>query len=283
MWYLFFKIGRFFKSFFRIIGASNIARGFGNKPSPMMKKAVLDVTHSSIISKAVMFLFLIAVIFAGGNVYNKFFASTENNDLSDEDFSKEFFSKITLLTFVIMLNFYANELHTFMYKVDDILISRTFPNNPNFLLFLFTIAIFYFGFLTINSKLVPADWHLNTTFWEKGKGNYVSMGLLVITGLYTFSNILMDSSFISYMVLFSFFSTSLILNRNKVNVWVIYGLMSLFMTNNLKYIINANIGTGWHILHYLIYAIQIGMTLFGLTKLENYNIFEAFKSDINES
>lgn len=83
------------------------------------------------------------------------------------------------------------------------------------------------------------------------------------------------NSFVSNFFLLAFSLTSLILNGKIINVWIIYGILSLFMINNMRYVNNVNIGPGWIVMHYGIYAFQLAMFFFSLIKLDNFNFFDS--------
>lgn len=245
-----------------------------NRPQRVVKKSYLTNRHTFLQSKSIFFALMFIVIFTGGFLFNYYVASDEKK-ISTNKMVKQYFSKVTLITLFLILNFFMNEIHLFAYRVSDVY--HHIPNNPNFYIFLITVIILMFGLLVLNSKFVPSNFHLNYKFYDtSGKGGKVGVLLLAITGFYAFMNMCMNyHSLISYLVLFAFSTVSLVLNKKVVNVWIIYGILSLFMLNDMQYVINIKIGSGWIILHYFIYALQIAMFLFSLIKLDNFNFFES--------
>ena len=215
------------------------------------------------------------IIFTGGFLYNYFVTDTSQKNINDMTIIKQYLSKVTLATLFLLLNFFINELHLFAYNPSDVY--KHIPNNPNFYIFLFAVAALLIGLLTVNSKFVPKDYHLNYKFYDSsGIGGKIGASVLVVNAFWALMNVFMNyNSFISNMGLLAFSTTSLILNKKIINVWVIYGIISLFMINNMRYVNNINIGTGWVALHYLFYAFQLAMFFFALLKLEDFNFFES--------
>lgn len=264
MWYFKYLISSKFLPF--IFNKKPLQTSF-----PVIKRISLGDEYSNLMSKGVLFVFFIIVIFTGGFLYNNLFTSTEDSKKTGMKITKQYFSKLTLITLIFLLNFFVNELNLFMFKTKDILVKKTIPNNPIFWVFLLLILIFLFGFLTLNSKLVPKSLHLGTKF---NQGDVMTTIFIIINTFYVITNILLSPSNISYMILGLLLTTSLMLNRKIVNIWIIYGVFSLFMMDNLQFLINIKVSKGWSLLHYFIYAFQIASCLFGLIKLENFNFFE---------
>lgn len=273
MWYIFYKLSSQFLPFlFSLFGASTK----GNSPNPVLKIASLGPNHEYLITKAFIFVLFMIIAFTGGFAYNHFFANTEKNEDDDMEISKKYFSKLTILIIIMLLNFFINKLHLFVYNADELIILRRMPSNSMFYIFFILLLIFLFGFLTINSKLVPEQFHLNTQFFDSEAGfikNLISYSLISICALYALSNVLLDPSWIYYILISILMITSFALNRKQVNIWVVYGLMSLLMIDNYQYIVNVKVSRLWSGIHYIIYAIQLAMIIFGLIKLDNYNFF----------
>lgn len=244
-----------------------------NRPSPILQKEALNYRYSFLQSKSILFVFLMLIIFTGGFLFDYFFSNQKNKE-KELTVIKKYFSKVTLITLFLLLNFFINELHLVLYKSSDVY--RHIPNNPRFYFIAFMILLFLFGFLIINSKLVPEQFHLNYKFWDaKGIGGKISAGLIAFNVLWALLNILINpNEMFSYLLLLSGCITSLVLNRKVVNIWIVYGIISLFMINNLEYVINIDISPAWIYGHYIVYAFQLAMMFFGLIKLENFNFFE---------
>ena len=246
---------------------------------PKTWRKILNLRHSSLQSKAILFSFIFIIIFTGGFLYNYYFAKSKNEQsFSKNKVTKQYFSKVTILTLFLILNFFMNEIHIFAYNVQDTYWHT--PSNPNFWIFLFTVTVLLFGFLTLNSNLVPENFHLHYKFYD---GDVISSILLGVNVLYAFLNILKDTASVSYLILLVFSITSLILNSKIVNNWIIYAISTLFMVNNMQYVTNMDVGIGWFIFHYFIYALQLSLFMFGLIKLEDFKFFESFQNIFSKS
>ena len=254
----------------------NILKLFGkNRPFPIIKKPSLTNRHSFLQSKSIFFTFLMLVVFTGGFLYNYFVADPSQKSVAEMTTVKQYLSKVTLATLFLLLNFFINELHLFAYNPSEVY--KHIPNNPNFYIFLFAVLALYIGLLTLNSKFVPEKYHLNVKFYDSsGIGGKIGASLLAVNAFWCFMNIVMNfNSVISNILLLGFSMTSLILNKKIINVWIIYGILTLFMINNMRYVNNINIGQGWIMMHYFFYAFQLAMFFFSLIKLEDFNFFEA--------
>ena len=222
-----------------------------NKITPLahsIKRKVLNIRHSHLQSRAILFVFLMLLIFSGAFAFDHYVTKTSNTgQLNDLELSKKFFSKVTILTIILLLNFFINELHYFAYKPTDVY--RHFPNNPSFYIFLFGILVLTFGLLVLNSDFIPEidlfaglntrHFKLHYKFYDGDIGTSV---LLAINGFYAFFNILMDTSWVSYLSLFAVLITSLAMNAKIVKVWIIYAVITLMMFNNMQFVNNMKIG-----------------------------------------
>lgn len=257
MWYLIYFLRRLFNK----IGL----------PKPIIKRKVLSLRYSLLFSKAFLFSFILIIFFTSGFLYNHYFASTEKTKKSNNELTKEYFSKIFIIAIFFMLNFFINQLHLSAYKMQDMVINNYLPNDNYFRVFLLLILILLMGFLTMN-KFLPSSLKLGTKFYE-GNKDYITLILIILNAFYVFSNILLDPSRYSYLFFGIVSTTGLILHKKVVNIWIIYALLSLFMINNFNFLINVRISKGWSGLHSFIHAFQIAMCLFGLIKEENYQFF----------
>ena len=243
------------------------------QPKRMLLRPALNITHELLVKKAMIFTMIMVFFLLGGFFYDHYFASSNKEKEKEIDIAKNLLSKIAILTIFLFLNFFINKLHIFMY-IDG---QKSF--NPYFWPFALLVLILLFGFLTINSKLVPDSLKLNETLWTKTEniGNWISLSLLGFVLLYSLLNSVLDPVKYYYILLFIFLFGSLFIMRNKikkVNMWIFYAFSSLFMINNYQYMTNREVGKSWYLLHYIVYAIQIAMMMFGLIKNHKYNFFE---------
>ena len=160
-----------------------------------------------------------------------------------------------------------------MYKTDDILINKIIPNRGSFRFFVVFTTILLGGIITASSFLVPAKWHLSTTFLDTNEGAYISWGLIAISAIYAAFNVFLDPAYISYLVSMGLIGVSFFINKQKINNWIVHGFISLYMIDNFQFLINAKVGGLWKVLHYFFYALQLALTMFGLIKLDKFNLF----------
>lgn len=246
----------------------------GEYPKTIHK--VLTLRYSYLQSKAMFFAFLFVVIFTGAFIYDLYLSESKYKTVEDKELIKQYLSKIAILTIFLILNFFMNKLHLFAYNVQGIY--WHIPSNPIFWIFLFFIIVLLFGLLTLSSDLVPSEFHLHSKF----DGNFGSSILLGLNAFYAFCNILQDESIISFLVFLVFAGTSLMMNEKVINNWILYGILTLLMINNMQFVNNMEVGNLWIILHYSMYALQLVLFMFGLIK-SDYKFFESFKNIFQKS
>lgn len=239
-----------------------------------LKRDVLSLRHSNMISKSLYLYFFFVFIFLGGFLVNKFVFEKSKTKVKIE----KHIPKYGILFMITFLNFYINKLNLFMYKQGDVTLNPMLPNNPNFFNFLICIIIIMGGFLFLNSKFVPEAFHTPEVIQIKNPtkykpGEYIIIGLFLLNLLYALSNIFLDpdsKAYFAFSVLGLIVIVTLAIYNQGISTSVLFSSLSLFMIDNFKYIINRQVSGIWYKIHYLLYASQIGITIYSLIKSSNF-------------
>lgn len=247
MWYFINYISRFFSP---------------NLLKPILKIPSLGSNYEFLLGKAVGFSFFILIIFAIGFTLDNLLKIFQSEDYEKEPWmttTNEFMTKAGVILVIMVLNFFINKLHLFMYG------KASGADTGRYGVFLLVILILYGGLLVLNSNLVPKQFHLTQEVFNK-KG-YITFALYGIFAIYIISNMFFDPSFKGYLFFFLLVAGPYAFNySDNQNNWIIYAFFTLFMVDNYRYVTNIKVPGVWKIIHYGLYAFQIALMLFSLTK-----------------
>ena len=243
----------------------NVIRRLFNKlaKKPVFKRKALSFRYALLPNKALIFTFFMLTPFIGGYLYDHYFAKTNKEEKSnDAQLTKKLFTKMTLIIFVLIINFFMNELHLFTYLPSDRL--KMIPNNPTFFMFILLVGGLTIGLLTYDKfkSALPKPAILS-----------IDYGLLSIMGIFTISNFLSLPRIrkILMIVIFGVIGTVITMQQNPLNFkenWLLYAILTFLMENNIQYIINMSVSKVWSLLHYIIYALEIAYVYRYVIQLE---------------
>jgi hypothetical protein len=265
MWYLYFLIKRLL--------SKNMNR---HKDRPFLKRDRLgNLIHVRLFKKSMIYVLIMLIIFTGGYLFNHYYADTDKKPKTDMEIVKEYFSKVAIIVLFFCLHYFMNRMNLFVYKFTGMGEMHFIPNNGMFWVFVILVLILLFGFLLINSKLVPEQFRLGTKFpkLDGNVGDYIMTGIISFNAFYVFWHILFDPSRLYYILFLALSTTIYFLKNKSINIWIVFAYLSLCMMNNFPNIMDVDISKGWELLHHLVHSFQIAFILFGLIKEKNYNFF----------
>lgn len=233
--------------------------------NPTIKINSLGPAHEYLITKCFIFVAFILFAFLAGYMVQHYVLPKKKvtaKDLKEE--TPELFKKMTIIIILMILNFYINKLHKFMYNTNDIVIFKSNPRG-SFYSFFIGILIFLGGLLVANSYLVPEKFHLsNYIKAEDFTSKIITLSVVGINILYIMFNILHDPSWIFYYLFAILIGIGFYLNIERITLYPLYGAFTLFMVNNYMYLEKeGGIAT---MIHYTLYALQIALFLHGIIK-----------------
>ena len=245
----------------------NFVRRLFNKlaKKPVFKRKALSFRYALLPNKALIFTLFMLLPFIGAFLYDHYFAKTNTEEKgNDVQLSKKIFNKMTLIIFVLIINFFMNEMHLFTYLPSERL--TMLPNNPTFFMFMLFVGGLTIGLLTYDK--------FNSALPKEALGA-IDYSLIAIMGLFTISNfislprtrkILMFLVFGSIVTAISlkYQSSPLTFKKN----WLFYAILTFLMENNIQYVVNVQVSKMWSLLHYIIYALELAYVYRYVIQLE---------------
>ena len=245
----------------------NFVRRLFNKlaKKPVFKRKALSFRYALLPRKALIFTLIMLLPFIGAFLYDHYFAKTNKEEKgNDVQLSKKIFNKMTLIIFVLIINFFMNEMHLFTYLPSERL--TVLPNNPTFFMFMLFVGGLTIGLLTYDK--------FNSALPKEAIGA-IDYGLISIMGLFTISNFisLPRTRKILMFLVFGVIATAISLKYQgspltfKKN-WLFYAILTFLMENNIQYVINMQVSKMWSLLHYIIYALELAYVYRYVIQLE---------------